>query len=381
MKLYVTLATICVVFVTGCLPTFFAPFAGPESSFRLSPLAAGEYFGLAWTRPDELLSGAHVSPALSSSHSRSYTETRLFNIALDSEIAVQLPLQRDDRCWNWDVMVPFALPDGRLGYLERCRMQPASEVWKERSTFRALNLDTNELETLGEVFREDPDVPIAPLRLAWDPAGGRRGLVAAAGYLCSNLLWLSREGPELTDAKIESFGLSDMFRPGRRPVTGCADYPSWSPDGNAIALYADPVAVRNGEFQTIDENWSLYIAARDLGDPRAINGPWSGQPRGLAWTPDGQALVLATAEHLDDGPGGLWVHDLGTEDWTQLTDKSISWMALSPDGQRVAVLHEAYDNEDLLADLYSRDPELSDEAARKLLQVELLIFELERGGS
>ena len=109
--------------------------------------------------------------------------------------------------------------------------------------------------------------------------------------------------------------------------------PALSPDGREIAAYyfPDPAAAPK-----------LAVMPAEGGEPtRTIDMP-KGVTRqvGLAWTPDGHAIIFANYEK---GAVNLWIQPLGApqgkpaapRQWTHFTENGVSRFAISPDGKQV----------------------------------------------
>jgi WD40-like Beta Propeller Repeat len=105
--------------------------------------------------------------------------------------------------------------------------------------------------------------------------------------------------------------------------------PEWSPDGSMIAFSA---ANEPG-------GRALYTIRPDGSDlHRLVDGPWVG---GVAWSPDGAAIVFANLPSLDGGPSDLWVTSIDGSDVRQLTsspDASEVDPTWSPDGSTIAYI-------------------------------------------
>ena len=134
------------------------------------------------------------------------------------------------------------------------------------------------------------------------PAGGQETRLAAADFLNEPFMQVSwsPDARQVAYATQESDGwshiqLSDVAGGGKHELanpTGCADAgtPAFSPDGHQLAF------VCTSSFAV----YNVYVTELGGGTPHSLLS-LQGNPQGLAWTADGDALILANESDIDSG--------------------------------------------------------------------------------
>jgi Tol biopolymer transport system component len=114
-----------------------------------------------------------------------------------------------------------------------------------------------------------------------------------------------------------------------------AEYPSWSPDGRAVAfddgrnLIGTPFSGPNGD---------VYVVGADGSDLRQVS--LDGGVAAPSWSPDSDRLAVAAAR--SDGAAGISWLDVSTGELTPVTTNPFGFWDgepdVSPDGDRVAFI-------------------------------------------
>jgi Tol biopolymer transport system component len=153
--------------------------------------------------------------------------------------------------------------------------------------------------------------------------------------------WL-REGQRAYDVYVKAV---DPGTPRRLTDDGSAHlYPSWSPDGQTIAMWHVPVGTT--PTTTTTQARLVLVPAGGGGERQLLE--WNGAPRRIAWSPDGRWLALS--------PVGLRANrDRGITLVSPVTGERVEWTAIdtafaasadpvfSPDGRRLAFMRATDD--------------------------------------
>ncbi|MBA2339793.1 MAG: PD40 domain-containing protein [Pyrinomonadaceae bacterium] len=145
----------------------------------------------------------------------------------------------------------------------------------------------------------------------------RRGVAIALGLVLTVLLaagvWLFR-------ARQNSFSTVSVQKVAQiTSWSGLDDFPSMSPDGNAVAYCSD----HNGSFE-------IYVKQLTPGAKEIQLTADGGQNFQPAWSPDGQRIAYYSKQR-----GGIWVIPASGGEARQITDFG-SHPAWSPDGKQIA---------------------------------------------
>ena len=199
---------------------------------------------------------------------------------------------------------------------------------------------------------ESIDLPIhvAPIPPAWSPAGRSVAFLGYAKYP-GHYYWVALRG----GARVDVYTVGSDGSGLKRIVSNAVSAPSWSPDGDRVA-----VAVSEGDGA------KLYTFAADGSDPVMVTGidakdivyrtAWKSDPipfwvPNVSWSPDGSKIMYGALSvvNIDDGSVVLdtqlirfeWVGVYGTK-FVNFEDASaFSLAAWSPDGSRIAMLAPA----------------------------------------
>jgi dipeptidyl aminopeptidase/acylaminoacyl peptidase len=196
---------------------------------------------------------------------------------------------------------PQRLPDGRLGYMMRCRNANGPGL---KAFLMAADLATDTYVHL----RSEP-LPHQRGNYSWNPTMTRGIASTGTRGLEEQLYWFT---PTSTAPYATGF-----------PQAAQAE---WSPDGARIAFVAAPNQARG--LAGLDAITNLYLAQADGSQITPLVQRFR-YPGGLAWSPDGRWLVLS-AQFGETA--GLWLIDARSGARQQLTTERYTAPAWSPDG-------------------------------------------------
>ncbi|MCC6627816.1 MAG: PD40 domain-containing protein [Chloroflexi bacterium] len=216
--------------------------------------------------------------------------------------------------------MPRLLPDGRVGFLQRCEgsRTPARRIPEEAVSLLVTDLAGTTTTRLvpyylpfgANVFDVAPDQSA--------------GIINDGQGLYERLQWLR-------PLRLEPLALP-LERAGR---------PRWSPDGRWIAFGgAAPVAGRPPDgVDRLDLPKQLYRLAVATGEMEVLvdDATWVGLP---AWSPDGRWLLVGM--HLRGGQRGLWLVEPATRRRVWLLEGGdIGGASWALDGRSIVVTMEA----------------------------------------
>jgi hypothetical protein len=234
-------------------------------------------------------------------------EIQLYAMSEDGSGLKQLDLPDDPKCKQIE-RISRPLPDGRLGYVQRC--------------FPVFDASTG-----GALMGYDPVAkrvsPLVPYPLWYNirsfsfAPGMRRGILNDAKGLYEGLVWLDPDG----------------MKPLLLPLARAGD-PSWSPDGKQITLDGVPPDPTSGpDRATLPRK--LYVLSADTLPLRELFGDiYQAWP--TSWSPDGRWLV-ATIQ-FQNRQRGVWLIDPASGKRRLLLDavdaEVATWL---PDGRSLLV--------------------------------------------
>lgn len=274
-----------------------------------------------------LADGAIVASfRLTDSAARSVT---LGVVSAGSDEVEDLQLPQHDGCVATDYFWPQRLADGRVGAVREHR--PSSCADHE---LVALDVTTGAVEVLAIV-----DEPVSGY--AWSP-DGEHALVSSGSDLCSALgEW--REGAAVVALAVEVVGRDAAFTmadawaargdSSKCEATGWASEPTIAGDGR-IAFMASTAAIGMGGPDRALA--SAFIFTMNLGDSEATPiGPDIREPRGLAWSPDGNWLLFSGVVSEEDG---TWMYAPATDKLVRVSELTSVWHGWHADGSGVVTM-------------------------------------------
>ncbi len=314
------------------LATLLAAGCGPAGSTPApsSLVPPAELWGVAWTTQRGIVV-SYSTPAGPGSKDRL--------ASIDGGRLYDLPLPDLPGCARVKANAPFALPDGRVGFLAFCGdgLVPTGSV----------------VGILPDAGGPEVIAQTAPRVLTAGQAAALPGgafLVGYGGAFCSTIIrvdasgsallpWTVGEPPRQFRLDVEPSGQGDC------PGTGWADEPTVSPDGGTVAFAASTDAIGKSGQARLDAPRGIYLADPATGQSLLLASGVR-DPRGLAFSHDGTRLAFAG--QLGDGREGTWVLAVATRALSRAAADQFDWLAWSPDDALIAGLVEAPSEDDPL---------------------------------
>ena len=241
---------------------------------------------------------------------------RIWRLRPDGSEFEMLDLPAHSPCasdWIKAVLVPSELPDGRLGYISRCR--PPDDILTTLQFAMAYDMESEEVEPLLDY--SVADYSIGTGGLVWNPRMTRAIMGDAHRYIEEQLQWFTPEGPEPLDVGlIQAYGAA------------------WSPDGETIAFMGSE---EQGSPRVLGE-YQLYLMNKEGTQTRRILEGFKASG-GVSWSPDGRWLVFPAIFGEEEGDDqGLWLINPESGELRMIAEGGFSVPAWSPDGQRMVVV-------------------------------------------
>jgi len=272
------------------------------------PSPSGSYQSLAWLGEWIVVDyAAEIVDAYS---------VRIWRLRSDGSEFEVLDLPSHASCgsnWIKAVLVPSGLPDGRLGYISRCR--PQDDNLPTLQFAMAYDVEREEVEPLLDYSVADSGLGTGGL--AWNPEMTSGLMADGFAYINEQLQRFTGEGKEPLNV-----GLAQAY--------GAA----WSPDGETIAFIGSEeqgLPLRWGDFQ-------LYLMNKEGKQIRPIVEGFKASG-GVSWSPDGRWLAFpAFFGEVAGDDQGLWLINPESGALRMIAEGGFGKPAWSPDGQRIAAV-------------------------------------------
>jgi hypothetical protein len=293
--------------------------ASPLPEASQVPVGDRILYGVAWLRDETVV--------VAFAPERDDTLARLGTVDLASGEIDELPLHPNQGCTRQQALEPTLLPDGRLGLLYVCQQDDVGH----NASIQAFDLQSRRFERLfglESIWVSSGPFTVSP-DLQW-------AVIAHGGLICEGLSRFSRSAPAPLPVTISDDGRS--FRldtpvdgAGKCADTGRAHFPTWSPDGKAIAFFGSPASIGRSGQGRLDADWNVYLLdATDLSPRPGLRGV--DNARGLRWSPDGTRLAFAGEIGSQKG---TWTVKPGDNVPQLISSTDLDWLAWSPDSTRI----------------------------------------------
>jgi WD40 repeat protein len=263
-----------------------------------------------------------------------------YSLEGDSNLSY-LDLPHDNDCVHTKYRFPTQLPDGRLGLIKWC---VTDNVFTDTSYMVAYDWETSQLEQIVQNPLKHFDIAQC---FSWNP-DMTRGIQSVSNGLVGTLNWLTRVGPEPVNITLRDgnrvWNLAKDFEENGRREGGRISCPSWSPNGDKIAVFVSFDAMGVEWVPRLDKQSQLIFIFPEAGDTESIlSGVY--YPKSTQWSPDGKRIAFTG--YLENGQidyqgneqYGLWVFDVETKSlWLIAKEKYYEDFSWSPDSKRLAVI-------------------------------------------
>ena len=192
--------------------------------------------------------------------------------------------------------------------------------------------------------------PVAPIPPAWSPDGGSIAFLAFATKPRNDFHWLSL----VSGATVDVYTVGSDGSGLRKIVSNAVSAPSWSPDGERMAVAVsegDGVALYTFAADGSDPVMVARIDATDMVDRSGGHDHAALWVPNVSWSPDGSKIMYGALSvvNVDDGLVVLdtqlirfeWVGSYGTRSINYEEAGATPLATWSPDGSRIAVLAPA----------------------------------------
>ena len=278
------------------------------ASLEFIPSPSGSYGALAWL-------GEWIIVDYEKELKDAYSG-RIWRLRSDGSEFEMLDLPSHPTCdsdWIKAVMDPSVLPDGRFGYISRCR--PPDDILGRTQFAMAYNPESKEVEPLLDY--SVAEFSIGTGGLVWNPEMTRGIMGDGRRYIEEQLQWFTRDGPEPLDV-----GLAQAY--------GAA----WSPDGETIAFIGSK---EQGSPRRLGD-YELYLMNKDGEEVRPIVEGFKATG-GVSWSPDGRWLAFPAIFGEQEGDDqGLWLTNPESGELRMIAEGGFGRPAWSPDGRRLVVV-------------------------------------------
>jgi WD40 repeat protein len=245
-----------------------------------------------------------------------------------------LDLEQDSNCsLSTQYQDPTQLPDGRLGLLKWCATE---NVFTNSKYMVAYDWETGQLEQIVQ----------KPLKhfnnsgcFSWNP-DMTMGIQAVDNGLVGTLNWLTRVGPEPVNITLRDgnrvWDLANDFEENGRREGGRISCPSWSPNGDKIAVFVSFDAMGREGMARLNLPFQLMLLSPETGESEAVVS-FMYSPISIQWSPDGRNIAFVG--NLANEERGIWVYDVETRSLFLIAMggyfKGLSW---SPESKNIAAV-------------------------------------------
>jgi WD40 repeat protein len=252
-----------------------------------------------------------------------------------------LDLPQERECLVTDYRFPTQLPDGRLGLIKECVTD--NNGFTFASYMVAYDWKTGQLEQIVERPLKHFDIAQC---FSWSPDMSR-GVQTVSNGLVGTLNWLTPIGPEPVHVVLRDgarvWDLAKDYEEDGSIEGGIISCPSWSPNGDKIAVFVSFDAMGIEWLPRLDKPLKLVLIYPVSGESEVVlSGVHDASP---SWSPDGRKIAFrgyienGLPDYQGNEPYGLWVFDVETRMLQRIAaDKYFEDATWSPDSKRIVVI-------------------------------------------
>lgn len=236
-----------------------------------------------------------------------------------------IPEDDDSLCFLVEYVAPQELPDGRLGLLRWCELDPPGSG--DEFSLVAYDMDHDTLESLAPV-------PFLAAFFSWNPTM-ERAVASNQDASCMGMTWVRGGGEPIVirdgDRTFRAEEGIETFGPDCQGIR--AGLPAWSPSGETILFLASPASADlEDPFDRASSPWNLHALDVATGAVRTLVTGIEDPATSPAWARSGMWVALYGKIN---GREGVWLVDPrdGHLEWvTAATSTDVAW---SPEGDRL----------------------------------------------
>jgi hypothetical protein len=291
------------------------------------PLPPSGYSGLAW------LPGGTLVIADPGRFTEDTTSRLLFLYELSTGDYTAVSA-KSEGCLVREFHSPVALSNGSVAFQELCGVEVPGRLPAEEWSLRQLKGPTE--QDLPFLLNRALDFFPGPFSVG---PSLDQAIVSVGDVMCGSLLWVDHGGVRYPDIVIEGEGQSWNLRsffvdtsPHSCTDQGRAAWPSWAPDGSAIAFFGSPESIGVSDLARLDVPWNLYVIPPAATKARPILVDIA-HARALSWSPDARWLAFSGGV---DGLEGTWLFDTSNNQPIAISASQANALAWSPAGDEIA---------------------------------------------
>ncbi len=299
--------------------------AGTPAVERAVQLPSAEWTGAAWIA-DQTLLLQRIEP----SGPAGTLTASLWTASLGSGQLTRFSVAMPPGCGAQFFTAFQRLSGGRLAAVRSCSSFSGRED--------AVSITSSgTVQTLAADLKDGSGHVVTLSSLSWNPQLSEAVASVSTG-ICGTLFSVSPQAGaqpiqlSLGSANNQWNTAADFTSPDPS-ACGSAFDGEWSPDGNQVTFFADPLGRSDATSQRLDADYSLMAVSSTFEQPAPILTGLR-YPSSMRWSPDGHRLAISAQI---GGVAGIWEYDRITKQLKQLSSLSGASISWDPQGTRLAI--------------------------------------------